>query len=125
MTFVSKYRDLVERLYEETSEGRIEWKLDDWEVDPIAKFSTYSIGLSSKTEDDEPFEVVEIHRAGGDTAIDTFDDSVLRDFVPRVGGFQNYFMLMKNLRQTATRIASGAEEALDDILEALERQKED
>lgn len=124
MSYVNKYRDLVERLYEETIAKRLRWELDQWQVDPIVQIGDRVITLSSKEADETPFEVMTISRSDG-TQIDSFDDELLKDLTPRISGGGNYFILMQNLRLTAMRSAKGVDDALDDILRQLDSNSSD
>jgi hypothetical protein len=80
------------------------------------RFIHLSVGRNA---DGEPLEKVEIRTAMGET-LENFNDEFFQALRPNGSSFANYYLLMNNLREMAHRQAIGADEAIDDILAALD-----
>jgi hypothetical protein len=125
MTSVAdKYRALVLKLYNQTINKNIEWAIDPFDRKLFVEMSRYKIRLySSRDADGEPFENVEILNSSDET-IDFFTDGTVSGKTPGILGHSSYYELMRTLRVQAHRQASGADQALDDILDSLGEDEE-
>ena len=119
MAFEDKYKALIESLYQRTITSSLPWESGtDNAVKCAIKEHTVTL-YSSRSEDDEPLEVVVISDQWGGQRIDKFDDTDLGTAIPNSGNFANYYLMMSHLRRLASRVASGAEAALDEILNEI------
>lgn len=119
MTPKDKFKKLVVLLYQRTNDKKIEWQFNQ-------AFGTYAyvsgnmIALTdSRNEDEEPLEIIVI-RNDSNVIVDRFNDEIFGADKPPIEGFQNYWNLMSNTRQSAYRQAIGADLAIDDILSELD-----
>lgn len=120
---IQKYRDLVENLFQSTQTGKIVWAMDEYEDCPYCQINTFKILISSSQDaEGEPIVIIRIVDKE-DNEIDSFNDNFLRDESPSIEGFSGYWSLMETLHNMARRKASGADEALDNILSFLNKQK--
>lgn len=111
----SKYRIMVERLYDRTISDSINWEMG-WNGDVQCQFGAYTVHLkSSRDSDGEPYEHVEL-RNSNDIVIDSFSDAYITGETPRIANFTTYYGLMAELRQSARRKAMGVGDAIDTIL---------
>lgn len=113
-----KYKKLVDDLYTSTMAKSLGWE-EDWQGNIFVSLGGRIVQLDgSRSSDGEPLEVVEIK--DGDQIIDYFNDTNLRSLTPGVE-FSNYYEKMSELRKVAIRQARGADEAIDDVLNALKK----
>lgn len=116
-----KFRELVLRLYDRTSDKKLSWALKDNDGSVVCDMSDFSIRLSStRTASNEPLEKVEVQNSSGQT-LDLFYDTTVSGKVPPRSGYQTYYELMRELRVQARRQAIGADSALDTILRSLDK----
>lgn len=112
----AKQAALASRLFEATSEGRLQWQPSSARPNAFqVTFANYAIVLSNDVDD----YFIELFNGHGDAA-DVFDDSQLDEEAPMDAPVEGSWA--KTLREThrlARRAALGADKALDDILKAL------
>jgi hypothetical protein len=73
-----------------------------------------------RNENGEPVEGLSIANTHDMKPVEGFNDEVFEDEPPRVHGYQSYWQFMSDLRQTAHRQAIGADDAFNDVLDALD-----
>jgi hypothetical protein len=112
-----KYAFLVEKLYEDTSRGKMPWRISERNLYSTPIGENY-IELSSKERNGDTDIYVYIMDKDGNV-LDSFSDVDLADAMPRILGFNSYFSLMFDLLRRVGRRASGAEDVLDNILRGL------
>lgn len=114
-----KYRTFIELLYTKTSQGSVNWeKNDSFEGTYGAKIGSKQVFIErTEDENENPLIITEIYSVDG--LIDSFNDEAFRGLVPAVGGFQNYFKMMKEIHELARRKATGVDAALDELIENL------
>lgn len=115
----AKYRALIETLYDQTRSKKLKWK---WESDDRSVWmrlagQTLSIEMSSNS-DFEPLCALKIENSQGEY-LDGFNDENLGPEKPKVGSFVNWYLIMEEIYAMAKRQATGADEALDNILREL------
>ncbi len=116
-----RYAMVIEELYELTLAKKIEWEIDsDNEVK--CALSKYFISLD-QTEDAEgaPYISVKI-RDGQGSIIDRFNDNDLANQRPNIAGKTSYWQIMLDLIHQAGRQATGADDALDQIIQDLQNR---
>lgn len=119
-----KYKRLVERLYEKTRDKGISWSQDLVEesvVNTVIGNRTLEVS-GARNARAEPIVRVTLRDAEG-RVLDVFDDDDLKDFETPYVGFDNYWKLMSELHQLAVRQTTGADDALDDLLQALDKDE--
>lgn len=121
-TTVEKYRLLVERLYTRTINKKLSWERDDDEtLNYFISDKTVELSYGENFEE-ETIIIIKIYKNGD--VIEKFDDETLKGPKPRVGGFESYWSLLANLFDTAKRQATGADDALDSLLDELDDNTE-
>ena len=119
MTITDKYQKLVVLLHARSLERKLNWQFDEtrgvW-----AQIGSRYVQLSgSRNENDEPVEIVTILNSDWHV-IETFNDEIFdRLQAPGVGQYMNFYQLMAALRSFATRTATGADDAIDELLDEL------
>lgn len=118
-----KYKALVARLLNGTKANTVSWDVDMFRGDIFTHQGGYKIVIGSG-EDGEgaPFISIEVKDARG-RVIDSFTDNDLSKGIWLVDGYANSWLAMSELLHMARREAYGADEALDDILKALDDSK--
>lgn len=120
-TVTEKYRALVNRLYDKTVDKGINWTQESGGPGVVGQFGSFSIRLVSvRTSNNNPLEVVEVFNSEG-SKVDRFNDETIGGEGTRYPSLPYYYDLMKELRKTAQRQASGADSAIDDILKELDK----
>ncbi|WP_373475952.1 hypothetical protein [Sphingorhabdus sp.] len=114
-----KFKNLVDKLFYSTSSSSIVWSLTD-ENYPFCIIADYKIVLTSGVDyEGEPMEYITIYNLDGHT-VDSFNDNSISAFKPQMGqSFHNYWKVMESLREMAVRQATGADKAIDEIIDAL------
>ena len=116
---VSKFRALVEKLYQRTLDGKLEWNFDS------------SLPYLWTTIANREIEIEESHNFNGDPlmsiliksdgeVIERFNDEMITGVEPKIAGFASYYKLMVELENAAKRRALGADKSLDDVLRELD-----
>ena len=123
MSFSSqrKYQSLIDKLYQSTITGNLVWGadlLDDKVLTTQIGTKTVEIG-EGRSDSGEPLVRVTIRDDAG-KALDTFDDESLSGLPVTGGSFGGYWSLMSDLLAYAKRQATGAEDAIDEILTVLD-----
>jgi hypothetical protein len=117
---INRYAALIDRLYTKTRSDELVWEVDPWSNRVTTSLSNYAVQLQGgEGPEGEPLEIVNVLNSGGET-IDSFSDEELTGIPVEIEGFENYWHLLKRLRQIAMRKARGADKALDDIIKALD-----
>lgn len=118
-----KHRRLVEMLFERTVDESLSWEVASWIGDFQSKIGSRYVSLKKEAgefdEDDYYVYVLD----DGYNELDRFSDMDISetDFSPAVGNFKNHYLLMESLYRTVKRQISGADKALDDILDQLSK----
>ena len=116
---VDKYRLLVERLYKRTTARKLIWTYDPFDDDVSTSVSDKKIHLArGENVNDEPIIRLTMRNADH-VVLESYDDEDLSGSVPKIPSFSSYFQLMVALRDMAMRQATGADKALDDVLDEL------
>lgn len=118
MSTNSKYAELIDRLYIQTTSKKITWTQIHFSDSVCAKVGTYEISLEMNEGPEGPIARCEIKSENG-SVVDTFTDEDLSGQVPSVDDYSAYWPLMRDLRNLAVRRATGADDALDSILDVL------
>ena len=122
-TSQQKMRVLVESLYERTIEKSVKWKPAFSDEAVEASFGRYTIRITEEYDrDSEDFYHQVVLKDGIGNVLDTITPASIGGEAPRVGGFVHYWQLMQELYRTAHRQASGADEAIDEILSELKKK---
>jgi len=119
---VSKYAKLVDLLSAKTAAGKIPWEYDF--TRRIVSVWNGDILLNIKKDQDENYEdlfLVEFYNRSGDF-IEGFSDTTLSNIKVDFGD-DNYFVKLRNLYTLAMRQASGADKALDDFINAIDKDE--
>lgn len=112
-----KFARMIVLLNEKTNDKKIKWMhSDQWGT--YADIGGRTILLDTgRNSNGEPLEVVRIVN-GADTIDSANDESLPHALLPV--GAESWFQLLGALRAKAYRQAIGADEAIDDILSALD-----
>ena len=120
MSAKQKYKVLIDRLYEKTNAKDLPWEsdiIDDEVVSTSIGDRTIEVG-DARNGSNEPIVKVTIRDSNG-RIIEEFNDENLSGLLTGRPQFQSYWPLMKDLLSMAQRQATGADKALDEIIEAL------
>lgn len=115
-----KYKMLMDRLYDKTDAKELPWQsdiIDDDIVSTSIGDRTIEVG-DARNGSNEPIIRVVIRDANG-RIVEQFDDENLLGLSTGRPQFQTYWPLMKDLLSMAQRQATGADKALDEIIDAL------
>jgi hypothetical protein len=116
----TKYKQIVDALYANTKSKSVLWKLTD-RGNPYTQFGNYSVLLENKEDaDGAPYILVTITDILG-KFIDNFSDNTLSEDSPSDSDLESYWKVMDTLIETARRQARGADSALDEILNQLNK----
>lgn len=118
---VEKHKRLVERLHSRVLLKTIEWTPDEFEPEIMqTNINGYVVELRrGNNENGEPLIILVIRDSDG-KAIESFSDEDLIGEATSNSEYSSYWSMMDDLLTRATRQASGADKAIDDILEFLE-----
>lgn len=117
---VAKYRALTEKLYERTIAKKLKWRYEGEDRSVWVRLAGQTILLSISSNDDfEPLCSLSIQNNEGEF-LEGFNDENLGPEKPAIGNFLNWYLLMEAMFQMAKRQATGADEALDNILRELD-----
>ena len=109
---------LVDLLAKRTEEGEIDWKETPKSNSYQADFTNYSLiislGTSSRSGEGEPLYILNIIGPTGAT-IESVDDEELSSQSPE----NSYYTRMKEIYEIARRRASGADAAIDALIDDL------
>jgi len=118
-TTTEKLRGLVEFLYLKTEESALDWNLSSDRQSVWSPIGDYRIELSEdQAESFEKDVRVTVFNKDGDQ-IDTFTDTYFSGMIPTKAKFNTYYLLMSTNLETAKRQASGADAAIEKILNSL------
>ncbi|AXI48046.1 hypothetical protein C1J03_19795 [Sulfitobacter sp. SK012] len=121
-TTLNKWRSLTKLLESLTKKGKLKWRETSNDDEFLTSHAGIVVVLRQTTSVDTPEDlyVVSLRNKQG-KVIDVFDDELLdRDQTET-----NYFMLLKELMLGIRRNMSGADEALDELLQALSEEDQD
>ena len=122
-TIAQKHARLIDRLYERTMSKRIEWRTNVFDKELYAEIADLTVKLVADNNNGVPIETVKVLR--NSTLIESFNDEELTlETPPSRTSFETYWKMMTALRIAASRQASGAEEAVDTMLSALDDDDE-
>lgn len=110
----SKPARFVTLLYEKTLNGELNWEPTETEDVYQCAFPNYSVRISERGAD----YVVTIYNEQG-TVIEEMTDVTLKDEI------DNSFEKMRQIYDTARRVAMGVDKALDDLLSYLDNNPSD
>ena len=117
-----KMAQLLNKLYSKTSNGELDWTVGDDGRSVKLKIADRMISLEDAGNDnDEPLELLTIFGRNGEV-VERIDDEYFsgQDLLD-ISGHSSYWSLMASLREMAFRYATGADEALDEILNELDK----
>lgn len=114
MTY-SKFYQFIDRLHEMTLRNKVQWEDTSLEDTYQANFPKYSVRIKRKAQprDEDDFKISIFNEDG--EAVEEFWDAELSRSAQ-----SNYFTILRDIFETARRQALGTEEALDELLSALE-----
>lgn len=116
---VKKYRTLIDVLYERTKSKSVKWRYEASDRSVWVRLAGQIISLTASSNDDfEPLCKLVITNSDGDF-LEGFNDENLRGDQPKTALFNDWYTLMASLFEMAKRQATGADEALDNILKEL------
>lgn len=116
---VTKYRKLVERLYDRFDSAGMSWSCSSENNFVETKLAGNTIRMfRTKDEDETPLAVLCILGEDG-ALIERFTDEDIKDDDYEHDG-KSYYQLMLSIIDSAKRRATGADVALDAILEELD-----
>jgi hypothetical protein len=116
---VKKYRSLIDVLYEKTTKKSIKWRYEASDRSVWVKLAGQIIVLTGSSNSDfEPLCNLVITNSDGDL-LEGFSDENLRGDQPKTALFSDWYSFMTALFEMAKRQATGADEALDNILKEL------
>ena len=115
-----RYVKLVDRLHHLTIEKKLSWKIDNMSDELTCQFSRNKLTLEEGRDADGQPNVKLCVMDFSDDVIDSFTDTMLMKIKPSNQKFENHWFLMKDLYVSANRQATGADKAIDDILNELE-----
>jgi len=117
---IDKYKSLVEKLYERTTEKNLSWDYDADDKWVYIGIAGRTLFVEEKKNDDlEPIIEIDIRSGSGDDSrSEIFTDETL-DGKPSIAEFSTYYELMASLYNMAKRQATGADEDVDAILSEL------
>lgn len=110
-----KIADLIEKLYQKTGEGQINWETTSTEGVYQAILKSYSVRILKQILEERTVIVLQIYNEEGDLIEEVNDEDVGR--VSKWGAFAT----MLELYESARRTAMGTEKAVDEILEELNK----
>jgi hypothetical protein len=118
-----KYQTLVDKLYQLTTTGNLVWGADLLDDNLLStQIGTKNVEIGEgRSDSGEPLVRVTIRDETG-KALDTFDDESLSGIPVTGGNFGGYWSLMTDLLAHAKRQATGAEDAIDEILSVLDEK---
>jgi hypothetical protein len=118
-TTSEKLRGLVETLYISTQQGKVDWNLSGNKNDAWSNVGGFRVEIGEDSADSFETDIrITVYNDAGDQ-IDTFSDSYFRGQSPSRINLNNYFAVMSTLLEMAKRQASGADAAIDSILQSL------
>ena len=117
-TVEGKQAALVELLYKRTTAKGVDWELNEAR-NPQAAIKGYKVALFSGKSSGSSVEYVRLYNEFGEE-IETFSDDNLADLTPPGFVHEDYYQKMQDLRKRAFRQASGADNAVDDLLSHLQ-----
>ena len=124
MTEISmKHIKLVELLERLTDEGKQDWQMNDDDTEPVARIANFYVTIRESTSADGSGFVEIVMKNYLGEIIDSFTDDDMTVYIGN-NASDNYSR-MKMLFRSATRRATGADEALDEILGELSEKDDD
>lgn len=119
MSTSGKYAKLVNRLFDRTSTGKLDWSLVNGQ--PACVLGEFTVLLSSaRSAEGEPFEFVELLDAHQHSVEKFSDADVKGEHLDENDHDGSYYWKMTSLREAAYRNAVGADAAIDSVLNELD-----
>ena len=113
-----KLAELVDKLLRQTLQNEVKWEETAKPGIYQAAFVNFSVHISkSQSSSDVTDYLISIFNEDG-SEVETFDDNDLREFDSETG----YYEKMKELYETARRMALGTENAINKILSILDKK---
>ncbi|WP_162998140.1 hypothetical protein [Brevundimonas lutea] len=118
----SRHRKLSERLYVRTESEHQIWTTGTWSGDYETSVGNYIVSIKANVKEFDEVDYGIVISDKKHTEIDRFWDEEISepDVKPSVGDFRNHYALMKDLYRKAQRQTSGADKALESILNELD-----
>jgi hypothetical protein len=113
---ISKLSELTQALMRKTKDGELAWERSSMDKVYVTRLGPYTIQISEEPGENFDDIVIRLYDEKGDI-VDTFSDVTFQGF--NIEGYSGYFELMSELHKLASRQASGADKAVDDILRLL------
>lgn len=122
MKIAAKYARLIDLLWIRTQEGSVSWVFDSERtvVKVWGPSSLIELARSVDENFDELYECTIFNKSGD--VLEHFNDA----FIHEVGtgdSFKSYFSKMEALFDLARRQSTGADKALDEVIDALEKDE--
>lgn len=120
-----KYRALINALYDRTQLKKIKWMWDSGEQCVWSRLGGHIVSLKTSSNSDfEPLCTLSIESRENEY-LEGFNDENLGPVKPSNASFATWYQMMESLYNIAKRQATGADEALDNILQALSPEWDD
>lgn len=115
-----KLRGLVEVLYRRTINGDITWEISSDKVSVFADLGIYRIEVSPEAGDTSfgnDMRITVFDDNGNQ--VDTFTDATFENAKPTYDGVNSYYTMMSSILEIAKRQATGADRAIQQLLDTL------
>ena len=124
MAAYEKLATLAYRLHQMTDRGKISWQETMTSGVYQASFSDYSVQISIEQSGREPDVRISIFGTDGNELESFTDEDLSPEWLSEFEGITGAFGMMYGTYQTARRVALGTEQAINQILSALEDDDE-
>lgn len=120
-TAIEKYQSLVQKLFENTNNKNLSWSHDSNNAGYIeTKIANRYLAIQkSENENGDPLMVVTIYDSESNP-VEKFDDEDIRGNPIEYYKGKTYYQIMVSIFDMGYRQATGADEAIDDILSELD-----
>jgi len=119
----TKHVDFLNLLIRLTEKGKLSWKMSEDGIYPETNVLNYTVSIQETSNSSGSDSVLIIVRKSDGTIVDRFTDDDLTELM-RSSPEVNY-VRMASLYKGAVRRASGADDVLDEILDALNDEDND
>lgn len=123
MTYEEKLAEVVRRLHRKSAEGNIEWRADPGDDYFFAEVGDRVVRIGYfhyHGDDGDPvtdMEIAILDSSGN--VLETIRDTTLYSIPLKIAGYSGWFAYMSALYEAARRKVTGAEEAVNTLLEEL------
>jgi hypothetical protein len=114
---LEKFARLCDSLWVKTTEKKVPWRFEGSTITFDVGNNVFFIRKTSNSNGDDLYVVNLLNNSGA--VLEAFDDETLHDMRPS-SNFDTYYRLLEALFERAKRQATGADEALDDLLRKLD-----